>query len=100
MSSSNIVGYIYKAPAEEFSFDVDFSPWMTDGDTIASHSVAVIRGVTDYATTMVAASSDDSDDQVTVTIQGGTARYHYSIEITVTTVAGDVWLAIVYLTVN
>jgi len=98
--STNVLGTIQKRTTEEFSFSVDFAAWLATGDTISTHSIAVMHGTTDYASTMVESSSDDDNSIVTAKIQAGTAGNQYHISVTANTANGDVWVAIIYLIVS
>lgn len=89
----NLVGTLYKAPAETFDVSVDFSAWLTTGDTITSGTVTCYRDTTDNTTAMIAGATDDNDDEITFQVKAGTAGYQYLITVTATTTETDVWVA-------
>lgn len=96
----NIVATVYKTVAEVFSRSIDFSNWMASGDSISSHDVGCYQGTTDYTSTMIGTTSDDSDSTVTVELKAGTAGEQYLVVVEATTTQGDVWVALITLIVN
>lgn len=99
-SNPNVVTTFYKTAIETMDLSVDFSNWLTVGDTVSTHSVLAYEGTTDVTTTLIASSTDDNDDQVSFQIQAGTAGTTYKILVRATTTQADVFEALIYCVVN
>jgi hypothetical protein len=72
-----------KQPDEVLDYDVDFSEWLTGGDTIQSHSVAADAGIVVDSSTVSAPTQT-----VKVWLSGGTDGVTYKVTVTVVTVSG------------
>jgi hypothetical protein len=96
----NVVGTLYKHPSETFDVSVDFSNWLTTGDTVASGTVTCYQGTTDVSSTLIGNVTDDDDDEVAFVLKAGTAGACYLITVTAATAQSDVWVAEIYLIVN
>ena len=76
---------IGKQPYEVFPISLDFSDSMSSGETISSFTVfAYDSASTDVTSTIISASSN-TDQVVTVTLQGGTSGSSYKIEVKIVT---------------
>ena len=70
-----------KDPDAVLDFAVDWSDWLSDGETISSHTVTVQSGITKD-------SDSESAGVVTVWLSGGTAGSTYEVTVQTVTSAG------------
>jgi hypothetical protein len=90
----NLLGTVYKAPTETFDVGVDFSEWLTVGDTVSSGTVTCYLESTNASATLIGAVTDDNDDEVSfVLLAAGTSGATYVITVTATTAQSDVFVA-------
>lgn len=75
----------YKQPADQLDYDLDFSDWLTDGDTITG-AVAV----SDVPAELVILSVSITDQIVKVWASGGVTGSTYQVTATVTTAEGRI----------
>jgi len=70
-----------KDPEAVLDFAFDWSPWLSDGETITNHNITASAGLT-------VNSSSEADGVVTVWLSGGTASSKYRVECLIETSAG------------
>lgn len=70
-----------KDPSAVLDYAFDWSDWLASGETIATHTITVDKGLTKD-------SSTESDGKVTVWLSGGTVGEWYKIACLITTSAG------------
>lgn len=71
-----------KDPDARLDYQVDWSNWLPTGDTIDSHSIAVVDG------DVVIDAQSANDTSITAWITGGTVKTVSSIRFRITTVQG------------
>lgn len=99
MSNPNVAGTSYKTVVEDYDAAIDFTPWLTAGDTIDSVVVTCHQGTTDTSATMIG-DVTHTDTTAVFEVKGGEAGKRYVISAIATTAQTDVWEAILYLVVS
>ncbi|AAQ54996.2 virion-associated phage protein [Burkholderia phage Bcep22] len=79
-----MLGIVQKTTLEQLDYDVDFSRWIPDGDTIQAGAVEI----TPDDGTLVAVSYEINGQVVKVWLSGGTAGKSYTVAVTIGTAAG------------
>lgn len=100
MRNPNLVAAHYKLAAEDYAVSLDFAPWLSTGDTVATHTVTCYAGTTNMTSTMIGTTTDDDVSKVVFRVKGGTAGTQYLITVTATTAQADVFVGLVNLIVN
>lgn len=72
--------YIRKDPEAVLDYTLDYTNYLTTGDTISSSTVTVDTGITKTADTV-----DATNKIVSITLSGGTAGTVYTIKNTIVT---------------
>lgn len=80
-----ILGTYPKQPLERLDYDIDFSEWLSTGDTIVSASVIAATGIVAEAPLV-----DATQKIVKVWITGGTSGGTYKIQVTAITSEGRI----------
>lgn len=78
------LGNFNKQPVEVKDYDIDYSEWLSPGDTVQSAVVVVAP------TGLVIDSTFTSDTAVKVWLSGGTTGTQYKLTVTTTTADGRV----------
>lgn len=78
------LGNFNKQPVEVKDYDIDYSEWLTDGDSVQSATVVVAP------TGLVVDSVFINDPRVKVWLSGGTSGTQYKLTVTMTTADGRV----------
>lgn len=79
-----MIGAVRKQPGDRLDYDIDFTKWMTDGDTLS-----LATAVSDDPALVVEAQQV-IPPLVKVWVSGGEAGKSYKVTVTVTTTAGRV----------
>ncbi|AFN39128.1 virion associated protein [Burkholderia phage BcepMigl] len=79
-----MLGIVQKTTVEQLDYDVDFSRWIPDGDTIQAATV----DITPNDGTLVDESYEISGQVVKVWLSGGTVGTSYTVAVTIGTNAG------------
>lgn len=74
-----------KQPADQLDYDLDFSEWLADGDTITGTSA-----VSDVPTELVILSASVADQTVKIWVSGGLDGSTYKVTATVSTSQGRI----------
>lgn len=90
-----ILGTFYKQPAESLDYDVDFSEFLTDGDTLVSSGNPPVPSPLNVAVTPAGLTLGptfvlDSGTTIKQWLSGGTDGAKYKITLTATSNAGRV----------
>lgn len=80
-----MLGTKFKDPSDVLDYDIDYSDWITDGDTITTAATSVSP-----ASELVVDSVQVSSPEVKVWVSGGEAGTTYTITVTASTTAGRV----------
>lgn len=80
-----MLGTVQKRPNDELDYDVDFSKWLTDGDTLTTVTAVVIP-----TGGLVVESVAIVDQEVKVWLKEGEDGSTYSVLVTVATSGGRV----------
>jgi hypothetical protein len=78
-----VLAVFYKQPSEVLDYDIDFTEWMTPGDSIATATATSDAGITLGATTIIGYV-------VKQWVSGGTDGNSYKVTVKVTTNGGRV----------
>lgn len=97
--SINYLGQVNKRVSERFKIEVDFSPWMSDTDTILTLTLSAVDDATDVAATVTGVYVLGTQS-VTFEVLGGTATHAYTITVRVTTADSCIWDAYLSLLVD
>lgn len=81
-----LIGTFSQQPDESLDYDVDYTDWLTDGDTVYGATV----GVTPTGLTVSSPVLVDADKRVKLWVSGGVSGTAYKVEVTATTVLGRV----------
>lgn len=81
-----MLGILTKQPVDQLDYDLDFTEWLDDGDTITS-AVAIVDPVDG---TLVIDSINIASPVVKVWLSGGDNGKSYKIEVTATTTGGRI----------
>lgn len=73
-----IIGIVEKQPSEKLDYDIDYSLWLYDGDSVSTVSVVVPDGLTLISSTV-------DSPVVKLWVSGGVNGSTYKLEITATT---------------
>lgn len=77
-----ILGKFTKQPTDVLSYDIDYTPWLTDlGDTITSYTVAIEAGAT-------IVSHGRQQGVIRTFVGGGTNGQQYKLTCTAVTTGG------------
>ena len=85
-----IVGTKEKRPAAVTDYDIDYSPWLRDGETILSAVGTVVCTSTPADVALVLVGITTTTSAIRARISGGTAGQNYLVTITVTTTSGQI----------
>lgn len=85
-----ILGSYVKKPAAEADYDIDFAPFLRDGETLTNATATAACTTTPADVALTVASVSVAVDAVRVRLAGGTAGETYSISVTTTTSAGRI----------
>lgn len=90
-----ILGTFYKQPVDILDFDIDFSPFFTDGDTLASTGNPAIPSPLDVTVspeglTLGYTFVIGNGTKIKQWVSGGTDGVRYKISVTATSNAGRV----------
>lgn len=80
-----ILGTFPKQPLERLDYDIDFSEWLSVGDTIVNATVIAATGITAEAPLI-----DTTQKVVKVWVTGGTSGVTYKVQVTATTSEGRI----------
>lgn len=80
-----ILGNFTKQPVDVVDYDIDYSEWLSEGDTLESASVTVAP-----ATNLVIDSVFVNDPRIKIWVSGGTNGVTYKATVTATTADGRV----------
>jgi hypothetical protein len=80
----NVGTYIFKDPAGVLDYTLDWSEYLTSGDTLSSCTVT-IETISGDASPLTLDSSSITTNTATAIISGGTAGNKYNVEYTITT---------------
>ena len=80
-----ILGNFTKQPVDVVDYDIDYSEWLSEGDTIESATVTVAP-----ATNLVIDSLFVNDPRIKIWVSGGTNGVTYKVTVTATTADGRV----------
>ena len=80
-----ILGNFTKQPVDVVDYDIDYSEWLSDGDTLESATVTVAP-----ATNLVIDSVFVNDPRIKIWVSGGTNGVTYKVTVTATTADGRV----------
>ena len=84
-TEGGMIGTVTKRPGDRLDYDVDFSHWLTPGDTITSATAVVSP-----ADELIVESVQIVDQSVKVWLTGGEDEKAYSILVTVATSGGRI----------
>ena len=79
-----MLGVVRKQPGDRLDYDIDFTDWLVDGDSLAAASAVADDNSITIGTVQVI------PPLVKIWISGGTAGQSYKITVTTTTTAGRV----------
>lgn len=80
-----ILGTFPKQPLERLDYDIDFSEWLSAGDTVVSATVIAATGI-EAETPLI----DTTQKIVKVWITGGTSGVTYKVQVTAVTTEGRI----------
>lgn len=80
-----ILGNFTKQPVDVVDYDIDYSEWLSEGDTIESATVTVAP-----ATNLAIDSVFVNDPRIKIWVSGGTNSVTYKVTVTATTADGRV----------
>ena len=80
-----MLGIVQKTPSDLLDYDIDFSEWITDSDTITTVVAEVIP-----SGGLTVASTSVSTPIVKAWLSGGVSGESYEVKVTVSTLSGRV----------
>lgn len=75
-------GLYTQDPSEVLSYTIDWSDWLSTGDTISTSAWTADEGLT-------VAGGGNTTTTATVVVSGGVVRYLYRVKNTITTAGGN-----------
>lgn len=82
-----MLGMIQKQPADQLDYDIDYSRWLPDGDTITTVTTTVEPGEEDH---LEVVSASISGTTVKVWLAGGQDGWTYKVTVVIATTGGRI----------
>jgi hypothetical protein len=76
-----LVGTFIQQPSDELDYDINYTDWLSDSDTVLSATATV----TPAGLTVAAPLPVDTNRRLKLWVSGGTAGVTYKVEVTMTT---------------
>ncbi len=79
-----VLGSFTKQPADRLDYDIDYSDWLTPGDSLESFTVTV------SASSLVVDSTFNNNPRLKIWLSGGVDKQRYKVTVNVTTADGRI----------